>query len=67
LPACLQEEAGRRTEAERQQIALQIEAERRATEKYKASLDKEVQREKALAEAEGRAEERRRNKDIYRE
>lgn len=67
MPACLQEEAGRRTEAERQQIALQIEAERRATEKYKASLDKEVQREKALAEAEGRAEERRRNKDIYRE
>jgi ATPase family AAA domain-containing protein 3A/B len=66
-PALLQEEAGRRTEAERQQIALQIEAERRATEKYKASLDKEVQREKALAEAEGRAEERRRNKDIYRE
>ena len=52
---------------ERQQIALQIEAERRATEKYKAGLDKEVQREKALAEAEGRAEERRRNKDIYRE
>ena len=67
MPACLQEEAGRRTEAERQQIALQIEAERRATEKFKASLDKEVQREKALAEAEGRAEERRRNKDIYRE
>ena len=30
-------------------------------------LEKEVQREKALAEAEGRAEERRRNKDIYRE
>jgi hypothetical protein len=30
-------------------------------------LEKEVQREKALAEAEGRTEERRRNKDIYRE
>ena len=30
-------------------------------------LEKEVQREKALAEAEGRAEERRRNKDIYQE
>ena len=30
-------------------------------------LDKEVQREKALAEAEGRTQERRQNKDIYRE
>ena len=63
----LQEEASKRGELERQQVALAIEAERRATEKYKASLEKEVQRERALAEAEGRAEERRRNKDIYRE
>lgn len=30
-------------------------------------LEKEVQREKALAEAEGRAQERRQNKDIYQE
>ncbi len=30
-------------------------------------LEKEVQRERALAEAQGRAEERRKNKDIYRE
>ena len=28
-------------------------------------LEKEVQREKALAEAEGRAQERRQNKDLY--
>ncbi|KAL4421615.1 hypothetical protein ABPG75_010906 [Micractinium tetrahymenae] len=63
----LQEEAGKRTEQEKAAIAAQIEAERRATEKYKAELEKEVQREKALAEAQGRAEERRKNKDIYRE
>ncbi|PSC70197.1 ATPase family AAA domain-containing 3-B [Micractinium conductrix] len=63
----LQEESGKRAEAEKAAIAAQIEAERRATEKYKAQLDKEVQREKALAEAEGRTQERRQNKDIYRE
>jgi ATPase family AAA domain-containing protein 3A/B len=62
-----QEESSKRSEVEKAQIAQQIEAERRATEKYKAQLEKEVQRERALAEAEGRAEERRRNKDIYRE
>lgn len=124
LPACLpappQEEATRRAEIEKQQIAGQIEAERQATEKYKAQLEKEVQvrsgwgwcaaracgrmqreaggwrgppvrrthlaaapltrpppapcpaplllqREKALAEAEGRAVERRQNKDLYQE
>ena len=45
---------------------MQIEAERRATEQYKAELEKAVQRERALAEAEGRAAERRKNEDIYR-
>lgn len=62
----LQEESGRRQEEQRAAIAAQVEAERRATEKYKADLEKTVQREKALAEAEGRTAERRANEDIYR-
>lgn len=62
----MQEESSRRQEEEKQRIAAQIEAERRATEKYKAELEKGVQREKAIAEAEGRAIERRKNEDIYR-
>ncbi len=47
-------------------MAEQIEAERRATEQYKASLDKEVQAARALAEAEGRIKENRANEDINR-
>ena len=47
-------------------VAEQIEAERRATEQYKASLDKEVQAARALAEAEGRIKESRENEDINR-
>ena len=31
-----------------------LQADRRATEKYKADLQKDVEREKALAEAEGK-------------
>lgn len=62
----LQEESTRRQEEQKAAIAAQVEAERRATEKYKADLEKTVQREKALAEAEGRAKERRANEDIYR-
>ena len=61
-----QEESSRRQEEQKAAIAAQIEAERRATEKYKADMEKTVQREKALAEAEGRAAERRANEDIYR-
>lgn len=34
----MQEESSRRAEVEKQQIAQQIEAERRATEKYKAQV-----------------------------
>lgn len=34
----MQEESARRAEVEKQQIAQQIEAERRATEKYKAQV-----------------------------
>lgn len=62
----LQEESSRRQEEERRRIAEAIEAERRATERYKSELEKQVAREKALAEAEGRAQERRVNEDIYR-
>ena len=47
-------------------VAEQIEAERRATEQYKASLEKEVQAARALAEAEGRIKESRENEDINR-
>lgn len=61
-----QEESARRQEEQKAAVAAQIEAERRATEKYRADMEKTVQREKALAEAEGRAKERRANEDIYR-
>ena len=61
-----QEESARRQEAERRVVAEQIEAERRATEQYKAGLDKEVQAARALAEAEGRIKEGRANEDINR-
>jgi ATPase family AAA domain-containing protein 3A/B len=62
----LQEESGRRQEEQRAAVAAQIEAERRATERYKSDLEKGVQRERALAEAEGRTAERRANEDIAR-
>ena len=62
----LQEDSARKQEAERRAVAEQIEAERRATEQYKASLDKEVQAARALAEAEGRIKENRANEDINR-
>lgn len=62
----MQEESARRQEEERMRIQAQIEAERRASEKYKAELEKQVQREKAIAEAEGRAIEKRKNADLYR-
>lgn len=47
-------------------MAEQIEAERRATEKYKSDLEGKVQRERALAEAEGRIRENRENEDVNR-
>lgn len=61
-----QEESNKRQLTERRVVEESIQAERRATEKYKAELEKEVQRERALAEAEGRTLERRKNEDIYR-
>ncbi len=62
----MQEQSGKRQEAERRLVAEQIEAERRATEKYKSELEGKVQRERALAEAEGRAREKRENEDVDR-
>lgn len=62
----MQEESSGRQEQQRQVVAQQIEAERRATEQHKAELEKTVQREKALAEAEGRIKESRENEDINR-
>ena len=61
-----QEETSKRQEAERRVVAEQIEAERRATEKYKSDLESKVQRERALAEAEGRIRENRENEDVNR-
>lgn len=69
MPPCrqfVQEETSKRQEAERRAVAEQIEAERRATEKYKADLESRVQRERALAEAEGRIRENRENEDVNR-
>ena len=62
----VQEQSGKRQEAERRLVAEQIEAERRTTEKYKSELEGKVQRERALAEAEGRAREKRENEDVDR-
>lgn len=62
----LQEESAKAKERERLVIEQQIQAERRAAEQYKAELDKQVQREKALAEAEGRIKEQRENEDVNR-
>ncbi|KAL3143353.1 hypothetical protein ABBQ38_002187 [Trebouxia sp. C0009 RCD-2024] len=62
----MQEESNRNQQSEKRRIQEQIEGERRATEKYKANLEKEVEREKALAEAEGRIRENRQNEDVNR-
>jgi len=62
----MQEDSARAKEEQRRVIEEQIQAERRATEKYKSDLQKDIEREKALAEAEGKAKERRLNEDINR-
>eukprot|EP00798_Chlamydomonas_sp_ICE-L_P022723 gene22723-29883_t len=62
----LQEDATVRQEQERLRVEQQIQAERRAAEAYAADLQKQVQREKTLAEAEGRIKENRENEDINR-
>jgi hypothetical protein len=43
-----------------------LQAERRAAEQYAADLQKQIAREKALAEAEGRIKEARDNEDVNR-
>eukprot|EP00210_Caulerpa_lentillifera_P004067 g3880.t1 len=62
----LQEDSALAKERERLAIEQQIQAERRAAEQYKSELEKQVQREKALAEAEGRIKEQRENEDVNR-
>jgi len=62
----LQEDAHARQEAERLRVEQQIQAERRAAEQYAANLRGQIEREKALGEAEGRAKEARENEDINR-
>ena len=62
----LQEEGVKRQEQERARAAAAIEAERRATEKYKSDLESRVQQARALAEAEGRIKEGRANEDVNR-
>ncbi|GIL58833.1 hypothetical protein Vafri_13806 [Volvox africanus] len=64
--AKLQEEASVRAEQERLRIEQQIQAERRAAEQYAADMQKQIQRERALAEAEGRIKEARENEDVNR-
>lgn len=62
----MQEDSSGRREAERLRIEQQIQAERRAAEQYAADLQKQVQKEKALAEAQGRILEARENEDLHR-
>lgn len=62
----LQEQSKKRIEAEKLAIEQRIQEERRATEAYRLEMEKEQIRIKALAEAEGRTEEHRKNEDIFR-
>ncbi|KAI8463565.1 MAG: hypothetical protein J3K34DRAFT_526885 [Monoraphidium minutum] len=62
----LQTESERAKEMQRLQVEQQIQAERKAGEQYKADLQKEVEKAKALAEAEGRIKEGRDNEDVNR-
>ena len=62
----LNEEAHARQESQRLTIERQIQAERRSAESYAADLKKQVEREKAIAEAEGRIKENRENEDVNR-
>ena len=62
----LQEQSKKRIEGEKLAIEQRIQEERRATEAYRIKMEKEQIRIKALAEAEGRTEEHRKNEDIFR-
>jgi ATPase family AAA domain-containing protein 3A/B len=62
----LQEQSSAAREQERLRVEQQIQAERRAADGHQAELQKQVEREKALAEAEGRIKENRENEDVNR-
>jgi len=62
----MQEQAAERAEALRRDTERKIQAEKRATEEFKAKLEQENMRAKAIAEAEGRTLENRQNEDVIR-
>ena len=62
----MQESAAERAEALRRDTEKKIQMERRATEEFKARLEQENLRAKAIAEAEGRTLENRQNEDVIR-
>jgi ATPase family AAA domain-containing protein 3A/B len=62
----MQEQSSAAREQERLRVEQQIQAERRAADGHAAELQKQVEREKALAEAEGRIKENRDNEDVNR-
>ena len=62
----MQEQAAERAEALRRDTEKKIQMEKRATEEFKAKLEQENTRAKAIAEAEGRTLENRQNEDVIR-
>lgn len=62
----LQEEGVERQEAMKRATEEKIQRERRETERYRAELERENLRAKAIAEAEGRIAENRKNEDVIR-
>lgn len=62
----LQEEGIERQEAMKRATEEKIQRERRETERYRAELERENLRAKAIAEAEGRIAENRKNEDVIR-
>ena len=62
----LQEEGVERQEAIKRATEEKIQRERRETERYRAELERENLRAKAIAEAEGRIAENRKNEDVIR-
>ena len=62
----MQEDSTRRQAAEKRRLEEQIQAERRASDRFRAELETEKVRTQALAEAEGRIQEGRANEDVHR-
>lgn len=62
----MQEQSSAAREQERLRVEQQIQAERRAADGHAAELQKQVERERVLAEAEGRIKENRDNEDVNR-